>query len=288
MYARENTSLNNLNPAYELIKDQKTGIRFTTDKILNKTIDSSLIAVDTSIVHIALFTDKHAADMAYLKAALETVQSYSQRKISIKLYRNPGELPARLNWLFWLSEMPLKESIRNKSENILSYQPGNTLQLNNSWIIASDQGSYDLKNTVLSKRKSISNFNTQQDALWNDETGNPVLTQTVDSGFTEFKFYSRFDPEWNDLVWDARFPETILNLIFPVPEKTDNLESNDRQILSLTQIKPARTDDHQGMTTAKAGLKEKKLDEYFWIILMMVFALERWVSSKQKSMNANG
>lgn len=287
IYTRENTSLTTIDPAYELIKGKETGIRFTPNHTWKKDIDSSLVVIDTSVVHIALFTDKYPADLAYLKAALQTIQKFSQRKISIKAYRNPSELPERLDWLFWLSESPLKESIRNKSENTLSYQPGNTLALDKSWILACEEDSYDLKYTVLSKRISITNANRQQNALWIDDAGNPVLTRTVDSGVTVFKFYSRFDPEWNDLVWDPRFPATMLNLILPVPEKTNNLESNDRQILSNLQIKPATNED-QGIANNNAEVKETRLDKYFWILLMSLFALERWVSGRQNSTATNG
>lgn len=287
IYTREKTSLSNVGPAYELIEGNNPGIRFTTDDISSKTTDSSIITVDTSVMRIALFTDRYGADLAYLRAALQTVQSFSQRKISINAYRNSKELPEELTWLFWLSDLPLNESVKNKSRNIFTYQPGKTLQLNKSWILTKDQGSYGLENTALFKRKSISNLNSQQDVLWDDEMGKPLLTKTVNRAYTEFKFYSRFDPEWNDLVWDPRFPETILKLILPVPEKTNNLQQNDRQTLNLSQIRPGVSDD-QGMGTAKVEFRETKLDKYFWILLIILFALERWASARQRSINANG
>ena len=80
IYSYENISTKDLHPAYELNVAGNTTIRFNTSLSFEKNLDSSAVAIDTSELYIALYTDKHRADLAYVKAALEAVQSVTQRR----------------------------------------------------------------------------------------------------------------------------------------------------------------------------------------------------------------
>jgi hypothetical protein len=107
-FSTENTSLPELNPAFKLAGTSMTGIRFNKlDGTLKDKMDSSIVQIDTTTLRIALYTEKYPADLAYLKAALQAVQSFSQRKISLITYREATKIPSGLTWLFWLSERPI-------------------------------------------------------------------------------------------------------------------------------------------------------------------------------------
>jgi len=284
-YSSENTSTKDLNAAYELSSANGTAIRFNLSRGFEKNLDSSSVAIDTSELRVALYTDKHRADLAYVKAALEAVQTVSQRRMSIKSFSDPDKLPTGLNWIFWLSETPLKEQFGNRAENVFTYQPGKILATNNARII-SDNDAFNVVNTRLYKRKSV-NDPDEQDLLWEDETGNPILSRTPTDNQAEYKFYSRFDPEWNDLVWEPRFPEALLGLILNRHENTFDQAPNDTRAMSLSQIVPASA-MQASLQPEEMRSEETHLDKYLWMLLALLFAIERWFTHKRKSITANG
>jgi hypothetical protein len=285
-YSLENTSRENINPAYEMTGADQLGVRYNSSGSFKQYMDTSVVRIDTTKLRIALYTDKHPADMAYLKAALEAIQSFSQRRISIKIYRDPGELPDGLNWLFWLSAEPVGKNMKARAENIFSYQAGKIVTPAKSMILANDQALYSLMNTALYKRNMSSKLKSSGSVLWEDESGSPVLTPTMNGPSSELKFFSRFDPEWNDLVWSIRFPEVLLALVFNQNENTSDRKINDRRALAVSQIKPAVKKDE--VSSFKGSeFKKRMLDRYLWVLLMFSFALERWVSYRQNSINRN-
>jgi hypothetical protein len=68
-----------------------------------KSADQIAVPVDTSTTHIIIYTDKHAVDAGYLKAALSAAINFSGRKAVIKQYNNPAQIPGGQTWLFWLA-----------------------------------------------------------------------------------------------------------------------------------------------------------------------------------------
>ncbi|NEU07311.1 hypothetical protein GZH53_03200 [Flavihumibacter sp. R14] len=285
-YSLENTSSEKINPAYELIGADQAGIRYNPSGSLKQYMDTSVVKIDTASIRIALYTDKHPADMAYVKAALEAVQSFSQRRISITTYRDPAKLSNGLNWLFWLSDEPINKNIKAKAANIFSYQAGKTVTPGNSTILASDLAHYSLLNAALFKRKLGNKPKSEGSVLWEDESGSPVLLQAPNGQSSELKFFSRFDPEWNELVWSPRFPEVLMELVFKQYEISAGGEMTDRRALAVPQIKPAVNKEPKSSFRGP-GLKKSMLDRHLWVLLMVLFALERWVSYKQKSIAGN-
>ena len=284
-YSASNTSLSDPDPAYRLAEPRGTAIRLNSGGDLQNVMDSSFAQIDTSEMHVALYTDKYPADMAYVKAALEAVQSFSRRRITIGTYRDAGKLPASADWLFWLSESPVEENVKTKAHNIFSYQPGKTVSADKCFITAGGNRFFDLKNIELYKRKSIDKASTEEEFLLEDISGHPLLTRSDNGKYSEFRFYSHLDPEWTDLVWHPRFPEILLDLVFD-REQYSQRNRDDRRILPLAQIIPARLNETAAIEEPQ--LKETKLDKPLWILFVLLLASERWAAHKKRSMNANG
>ncbi|HUH32495.1 MAG TPA: hypothetical protein VLZ28_01000, partial [Daejeonella sp.] len=181
----------------------------------------------------------------------------------------------------------MDRNVKSKAPNIFAYQSGKTTRVNNSFIRDHDDSLFEPGNTGLYKRKSINNPDQKAYPLWEDGTGNPVLTWSAKGEHSEYKFYSHFDPEWNDLVWHPRFPEALLGMIFDKENQNLAWNLDDRRTLPLAQIIPAGTHE-----TAKKPeqfqLKETKFDKPLWILFVLLLALERWVSHKKRSITANG
>ena len=279
----ENTSFNNLNPAYELIENNE--LRIKQIKSFEQSIDSSTIKIDTATIRIGLFTEQFKTDLAYLKAALEAIKTVSQKKISITTYSNAAQVPAGLTWLFWLSERNIPTE--KKALNTFAYQPGNTVNTNTSVIISKNSVSGFSEKNALYKRKVMIALTAKTETLWEDETGNPILTATVEDSTSHYQFYSRFNPEWNDLAWSAQFPEMLLSLMSEDQLKNDYAEKTwDRRIIPTQQILPVSVKSTVN-SSAKATPKQTYLEKYFWLFLIVLFGLERWVSFIQKTKPAN-
>jgi hypothetical protein len=63
--------------------------------------------------------------------------------------------------------------------------------------------------------KRISYQQDDAEYIWNDGFGNPILTKETNNNKQFYRFYSHFDPSWNDLAWNASFPQLIYELIDP-------------------------------------------------------------------------
>ncbi len=280
-YTYDNTSVNNPNPAYQIFRENQLSVSFKNTGVLPIAIDSSAATIDTSVMRIALFTDKYPADLAYLKAGLEAVKTFSRRRISIDTYADRAKIPTGLSWLFWLSESPVPE----KAKYIFSYQTGKTLAVYNS--IVTHEGKFVNRKSLSLYQMTVPSKTAQwNEMLWQDESGNPILSLNGDENVSKYKFYSHFDPEWNDLVWSAEFPEWLLNLLLQAEDKNSGLVrvlNADRRVIDFSQISPIFSQDGQE-TSAKAKIKEVSLEHFFWLLLISLFALERWASYKQKAL----
>ena len=241
---------------------------------------NSKIAVDTVTQRIAIYTDKNSLDANYLKAALDAVAQLSQRKTVIRIYNQPEAIPAGQSWLFWLSEKPIEQAIIEKNSNVFCYQGHQAFSVN-SWMSNAD--SYTIKQGLskiaLYKTTSQSPF---ADAIWTDGFGNGILKK--ESGKTNvYRFFSRFNPAWNDLVWSEEFPKWLMQLM---DTQSFNTVEHDRRALSADQIKPAYvTGTNKVITTPRTAID---LSHYLWLALMVVFFTERWLAHKNKQILANG
>ncbi|HEY9196141.1 MAG TPA: BatA domain-containing protein, partial [Mucilaginibacter sp.] len=172
--------------------------------------DRQAVAVDTSILRITIFTDNYASDAGYLKAALQTIRSFTRRKMLITEARSESQIAAGQDWVFWLSDRPAGKQLPPKTKNLFSYVPGTPVNLSSR---INTNGEFSLPNlsAQVALFKEIKNTGTIVPVLWNDGYGNPLLTKAAGENTTIFQFYSRFNPKWNNLVWSDEFPEILIN-----------------------------------------------------------------------------
>lgn len=243
------------------------------------------IPIDTNSLRIAIFTDKHSTDATYLKAALEAVSNFSGRKTSIKQYNDAGQIPAGQNWIFWLSEKPVDVNSLKKTINILNYEPG---QVNSmaSWIKTNGAFSVTGQQRFPALYKLVKGEVANSQPIWLDGYGNTVLDIQQNQHTTSYHFYSRFNPSWNELVWSDGFPKLLLKLM--TGENNDEqIVQHDRRVMDQQQLMPDVIPSVKNLDGHKITI-QTDLTHYFWLALVFVFFIERWLAHKNKLVPKHG
>lgn len=223
------------------------------------------IVVDTTTLRIVIYSDK-GSDAQYLKAVLQAVKQFTNRKIEFNNYTDANKIPAGQNWLFWLSDQPIPTLAKAKADKLFIYEQGKAQNIN-SWI--------NIGEDKIALTKHIPAQNTDE-IIWPDGFGNPVLS--LDTSGKNYHFYSHFDPTWNDLVWSSDFPQIMLNLLTD-PEK-DNL--HDKRAVDDKQLSPRLNEDKTTVTESKL-INKTDLSKAFWLALVVLFLLERLLANRTKS-----
>lgn len=239
----------------------------------------SKVLVDTSTLKVCIYVGKNSNDASYLKAAIDAIISFGDYKISYKIVKNTNDIPASIDWLFWLSDEPILSTIASK--NIMHYAKGKEVNTA-SWLMMENDPNKQEQSINISKIIQPGSRQIQQ-TIWTDGYGNPILTE--DTGNNNlYTFYSRFNPEWNGLVWNRYFPEMLLSLLYP--DKNAGTNAADERVVERSQFLPVNI-------TAATGDKQKfmqvvPLDKWFWLLAFLLFCVERLLSFINKKEALNG
>ena len=114
-------------------------------------------------------------------------------------------------------------------------------------------------------------------AVWEDGFGKPLLDLEISNTLRLYHFYSRFNPEWNGLVWNEDFAKILVPLLIPNVENSDS-DLDDRRSAADSWIIPAKRAPKSGIVLKNT---EKNLKDIFWIGLMLLFLAERWLAYKK-------
>ena len=244
------------------------------------------VPVDTSTLKITIFQNQFSTDAAYLEAALQAVKKFSGRKMKIVSATNYNQIPAKQNWIFWLSNQsfPLNDRKLVAGGSVFQYETGK-VQAISSWINSfddfgrSEAEPVNLYQQFLVDKRSINDLNVQ--TVWQDSFGQPLLNLHPSKDFNAYHFYSRFNPSWNDLPWSSDFPKMILNLILKSYPQQD-FTGNDRRVISVNQQKPIVVVSSNSTYQSSKQTDLTDLKHACWIALFLVFLSERIISSQTK------
>lgn len=235
------------------------------------------LTVDTSSIRIAIYTDNFKKDAEYLVAAIRAIQKYTQRKIELSLVKS-GLINESQNIVFWLSEKMPAESQINKlkaGSSLFFYQKGKTEEVNS--LIVLPEHSLQKEAIVLRKRIPLAERSNNNYAVWEDGFGQPLLDLEIINKVNLYHFYSRFNPEWNGLVWNEDFAKILVPLIIPKLRNQDSY-SYDRRSATESWIIPAKAEIKSETVQRNT---ETDLKDVFWISLMLLFLCERWLSFRK-------
>jgi hypothetical protein len=231
------------------------------------------VIVDTAALRIYVYTDPgHTHDSRYLASAVHALQQFGRRNIQLSI---TGSMPdKKADWLFWLSPSPPPPG--EWAGHTLQYEPGSGMPVA-TWMQDVDIG----KETEGIGKARDPDYET----IWKDGYGRSLLGLERTGHGEVYHFFSRFDPDWNGLVWSRSFPVLLERLLF---DRKDRWADRDRRILDPEQIVPAKRNGETGAGRSRAlhefvpadRREEGNLDlaPTCWILAVILFILERVVS----------
>ncbi len=236
------------------------------------------ILTDTNTLVVDVYGESGNPDADYLFTALQAVRQYTDHRIELSRIHNADSLHAGADWIFWLSGNSFPASLHPR--NLFLYKNGEAVN-SESRIYTLDGREPDGLALYRIIRSSI---DTSSQNIWTDGMGRPLLTRN-NKEFTQYTFYSRIDPAWNDLPWSAALPRFILQLLYPEQLSYKDILQDQRKI-DPRQASPVL--HTAGLSPDKMIYQYKDLSRYFWVLLLIIFCGERFLSWNKKSSARNG
>jgi hypothetical protein len=194
------------------------------------------LKVDTTSIRVRIIADgNHTTDGKYVAAAVKALRRVTGRHI---IFGDGG-------WLFWLSDRPV---MGEGYERIWCYAQGKEMAVD-TWM----EGVHVMKEIAVAPVGK---------PVWRDGYGRGLLSKAGNV----FRFYSRLDANWGDLVWSSRLPVLLGGLMI----NDEEAGMRDRRVLDVDQIRPAKRVGGQ-----RAGAERIDLRPAVWVLVLGLFLLER-------------
>ena len=247
----------------------------STDSLIAK------VEVDTATMVVCIYQNKFAQDANYVSAAMAAIKEYSRRKLEIIVTDKKENIPANTDWLFWLSEEELLPGI--KSKHLLKYKKGKIQKQYSTIRVIENTGTFASENITSLQVIAAKNLDAEV-VIWKDSFEQPVLSKAVNK-LEEYYFYSRFNPQWSNLVWSDQFPHLMYALLYDSEAKLQE-EYPDSRLIDPQQMLPSIA---KGAALSKQELINKvELEKGLWIIAFLLFLTERIIAHKNKNKQLNG
>lgn len=236
--------------------------------------DSSSILIDTASLKIAIYTDKFKNDARYVKAAIGAIQNYTARKIELSEFSTKN-IPSGQNIIFWLSESVVPNHIKPKN-TLFIYKSGPVKNVNTQLKLNQSDPNARID---LYKRINISENEASGFPIWEDGFGNPILYQEFTKNYIKLQFYSRFNPDWNELVWSQELPKALTHLILS-NKKGSEIHVRDKRSVNMDQMSPLFLNASKS-SSDKNPSKETNVENQFWLAFILIFMAERYLTFRK-------
>lgn len=231
-------------------------------------------ASSTSPMKVLVYAN-NPLEAKYVRAAINAIGEYLDQPITIYSQSNKQPLDA----IFWLADTDVSNNIReNLKDNgvLFKYAKGKTIN-ENSLISFGNTSAGNAASAKLLKR--IASQATGQ-TLWEDGFGEALLTVQQTQQVHEYTFYSRFNPQWTDLVWKDEFAEILFPLLYG---KTNKQFGFDEQA-SLAQVNEQSIASFENSKDNPTLLSPNlNLDKYLWVFAFLVFLVERLLTYRKQT-----
>ena len=253
------------------------GISYRASNI--STVDEGF-AVDTTTMLVQINAGQNTSDAAYVKAALQAIASFTERKIVVEDIRGFEQIKPSTNFVFWLSDKAISTLALAKLPaglQLFSYAGRKSGKFRSEVL---DLQGLAIKNVTLYQK--ILDAQPYERIVWKDGTGKPVLTADKEGAITQIKFYSRFNPEWTNMVWSEQLVMFLMPLILPESSAAAGFRDAAKLPVSTEELQAAQ----QNHTPSKVETEvvEQELDYWVWTCLFLLFFIERWITyTKRKT-----
>jgi len=242
-----------------------------------------VVTTDTSVLRIAVIADAGQPDATYLNAALKAIAPMLHAKVQLLNSSDVIRLKQKQDWMFWLARRPVIKAAADIAKNLFIYQTGKAqnvatwMSVGNGFDIGRQDGQVPLHLLITSPKSDVA-------MVWRDGYGNAVLSAEKDKDLTLYRFYTRFDPQWSDLVWNDNFPRMLLGLMTGHEPSAISIR-NDKRVATIQDMMPVMVKSGEA---SLAGLSDEvDLSRYIWVVLVLVFLTERWLAHRKTTL-ANG
>jgi hypothetical protein len=228
-------------------------------------------AQNLPVVKVAIY-ELTGNDAKYIKASLNAVSDFTKRRFEIKNW-NLAKTDADV--VFWLSDEPFSGTLKANA-TLLSYQKGKVLKVNSSVSLG------EAPNQKIELFQRVAFDQLKGNAIWTDGFGVPLLIKKREAELNHFYFYSRFNPNWGDLVWNVQFTRAIIPIVlgdqnvedFGYEDNPADQRALDKQQLIETKINKA---------SLSTSTTNQDLGHIFWILALVVLFIERVLSFSKKT-----
>ena len=251
-----------------------SSFRFVNDKIFVSGEGNKELNIDTSALELIIFTDDYITDANYLKAAIEAIAGFTQYKMNVVIVKDASQIRANVDWLFWLSEKPV--TTPETAGNVFLYAKGK-VHTGNSWIRVSNKKAINQEPISISRRIEAGASAADAQIIWEDGFGNTLLDLSQAQN-NVYQFYSRFNPAWTELPWSAQFADMLFDLIMREKFTPNDV---DKRIIDVGLIQPVKAKEKNNFAKEKF-VKTTDLSKYFWLMVFVIFAIERFFSFRNK------
>jgi len=242
-----------------------------------------VVTADTSVMRIAVISDPGQTDAAYLNAALKAIAPMLHAKVQLVNYSDVIRLKQKQDWMFWLARRPVIKAAAEIAKNLFIYQTGKA-QNEATWMNVGDGFEIGRQDGQVPLHLLITSPKSDVPLIWRDGYGHAVLSAEKNKDLMLYRFYTRFDPQWSDLVWNDNFPRMLLGLMTDQEPSAQSIR-NDKRIASTQDMMPVMIKSGE---VSLAGLSnEVDLSRYIWVVLVLIFLTERWLAHR-KTILANG
>ena len=226
-------------------------------------------STDTTAMQVTIFSQHYTNDARYVQASLEAIRQSTSKRLNITMTRSLREIPEQQDWLFWLEETATPAD--RYAANVLSYAAGIPNQ--RASVIRPEDG--PLFATINSRKSIIEKDSSEQpaDVRWRDGFGQPLLTALQQAGQIQYKLYTHFNPDWNDLPWSSHFPLILYGLLYA---DTSANRVADQRLIDPIQAMPIISESKDKLMPARWTVGS--LTGACWLMAFVLFFLERCIS----------
>lgn len=224
---------------------------------------------DALPIKVSIYEAPGHSGKKYLTAALNAIASFSGRRLEI----NPA---GKVSIGFWLSDEMVSGNFKSTLDangTLFQYEKGKVI---------SENSFLNMEGKKISLMKRIE-APKSLDKIWTDGFGNAVLARENVNHLNVYHFYSRLNPQWNQLVWDEVFVKALMPVILRYEKAEDfGFENNpaDQRKPAVNQKQFIQSD--QAAETVKTDQKES-LANIIWIAAFLTLLAERILSFRKKT-----
>ncbi len=247
------------------------GKKFEAKSTPGQTTYAAINSNDQPKIKVAIYESSIRNDKKYLIAALNAISNFSGRPIEI----NPK---GKVDIGFWLADQEVSPNFKSSiaiNGSLFRYEKGK---------IIAELSAIDIDGKKIQSYKRIEGKRTPE-GIWTDGFGNTILAKEKLKNLNIFRLYSRFNPQWSQLVWDDTFVKALMPIIIRddhaenfgfLENEADQrqLTTNQQEVIQISKLE-----------TATKSAENKPISNLFWIAALIIFITERILSFREKNTN---